>query len=48
MEIYSEREWKEMMQRACEIPAPENNGGFSRHLVVFVPGKKGLINRLET
>ena len=47
-EIYSEREWKEMMQRAFEIPAPKNNGGFSRRLVVSVPRKKGIVSRFKT
>ncbi len=47
-EIYSEREWKEMMQRASEIPAPEDNGDFPRRLVVSVPRKKGIVSRLET
>ncbi len=40
-EIYLERKWKEMMNRACEIPAPEDNGGLPHHLVVVVPQKKG-------
>ncbi len=47
-EIYLEREWKEMMQRACEIPSPEDNGVCSRRLVVSVPRKKGIVSRLET
>ena len=47
-EINSEREWKEMMQRADEIPASEDNGGFPRRLVVSVLRKKGLVSRLET
>ena len=37
-----------MIQQACEIPAPEDNGGFSRRLVVSVPRKKGIVSRLET
>ena len=47
IEIYLEREWKEMMQQVCEIQAPEDNGGFPRRLVVSVLKKKGLVNRLE-
>ena len=47
-EIYSERKWKEMMQRTCEIPAPEDNGGFPRRLVVSMSRKKGVVSRLKT
>ncbi len=47
-EIHSKREWKEMMDQVCEIPAPEDNGGLPRRLVVAVPKKKGIISRLET
>ena len=36
------------MQRVCEIPIPEDNEGLPRRLVVSMPRKKGLINRLET
>ena len=46
--IYSEREWKEMIQWAFEIPASKDNRGFLRRLVISVPRKKGLVNRLET
>ena len=35
------------MQQVCKIPASENNGGFSCYLVVSVPKKKDLVNRLE-
>lgn len=42
-EIHSEQEWKEMMKRAYEIPAPENNGNLSRRLVVVVPKKTALL-----
>ena len=38
-EIYLEREWKEIMERTYEIPAPENNGNLSRRLIVAVPKK---------
>ncbi len=48
MEIYSEREWKEMMDQACKIPAPKNNGGLPRRLIVAVPKKIGIVNKLET
>ncbi len=47
MEIYSEREWKEMIYRACEIPAPEDNGGLPRRLVVAMPKKRGIVSRLK-
>ena len=47
-EIYLEREWKEMIQYAYEIPVSKNNGDFPRRLVVYVLKKKGLVNRLET
>ena len=47
-EINSEREWKEMMQRTGEIPAPKDNGGFPHCLIVSVLRKKGLVSRLET
>ncbi len=47
-EIYSEREWKEMMQQVFEITSPEDNGGFPRRLLVSVPRKKGMVSRLET
>ncbi len=46
-EIHSEREWKEMIDQACEITAPEDNGGLLRRLVVAVPKKKGIVSRLE-
>ena len=42
-EIHSEREWKEMMERAYEIPAPEDNGDLPRRLIVAVPKKKALL-----
>ena len=47
-EIHSEREWKEMMDQACEIPAPEDNGGLPRRLVVAVPKKRGMVSRFKT
>ncbi len=46
MKIHSEREWKEMMDQACEIPVPEDNKGLPRRLVVAVPKKSGIISRL--
>ncbi len=46
-EIHSKRELKEMIDRACEIPALEDNGGLPRRLVVAVPKKKGIVSRLE-
>lgn len=39
-DIQSEEKWEEMMKRACEIPAPEDNGGFPRRLVIDMPGRK--------
>ena len=38
--IYSKREWKEMMEPACEKPALEDNGGLPCCLTVAVPKKK--------
>ncbi len=46
-EIYSEREWKEMMYWACKIPVPKDNRGLSCHLVVAVLKKKDIVSRLE-
>lgn len=45
--IHSEGEWKEMMQRTCEILAPEDNESFLRRLVIDVPRTKGIVSRLE-
>ncbi len=36
------------MDRACERPASEGNGGLLRHLVAAVPKKKGIVSRLKT
>ncbi len=47
IEIYSESEWKEMIDRACEIPASKDNGGLLCCLVVAMPKKKSIVNRLE-
>ncbi len=47
-EIYSKRKWKEMMDQAYKIPAPEDNGDLPRHMVIAVPKKKIIICRLET
>ena len=43
MKIYSEREWKEMMEWAYEIPAPKDNGDLPCRLIVAVPKKKALL-----
>ena len=40
MKIYSEREWKEMMDRISEIPVSEDNRDLPHHLVVSMQ-KKG-------
>ncbi len=47
-EIHSEREQKEIIDWACEIPAPEDNRGLPRRLVVAIQKKKSIVNRLET
>ncbi len=36
------------MDRAYEIPAPEDNKGLPRRLVVAVPKKRSIVYRLET
>ncbi len=46
-EIHSKRKWKEMMDRAYEIPAPEDNEGLPRRLVVAMPKKRGIVSRLK-
>ena len=38
--IHSKREWKEMMEQAYEISAPENNGDLPYRLIVAVLKKK--------
>ena len=43
-EIYSEQEWKKMIERACEIPAPEDNGDLLCHLMVAIPKKALLVD----
>ncbi len=47
-EIHLEREWKEMIDRACKIPTPEDNGGLPHQLVVAVPKKRDIVSRLAT
>lgn len=42
-----EKEWKEIIKQASKIPASEDNGGFSRLLIVSMSRKKGFISRLE-
>ena len=39
-EIHLEQKWKEMMKRVYEIPAPKDNGGLPRYLMVAVSKKK--------
>ena len=48
IEIHLERKWKKMMNWASEILAPKDNRVLPRHLVVVVPKKRGIINRLKT
>ena len=46
-EIYSERKWKKMMERAYLILAPENNGDLPPRLIVAVPKKTDIVGKLE-
>ena len=42
-EIHLEREWKEIMEQAYEIPVPKDNGDLPRCLIVAVLKKKALL-----
>ncbi len=37
-----------MIDRVYEIPTLEDNRGLPRRLIVAMPKKRGIINRLET
>ena len=45
-EIHSEREWKEMMERAYAILVPEDNWDLPYRLIIVVP-KKSIVSRLQ-
>lgn len=43
IKIHLERKCKEIINKVCEIPIFENNGGLLHHLIVPVP-KNGIIS----
>ena len=47
-EIYLEKKWKEMIDWASKIPAFKDNVGLPCHLIIAVPKKKDIVNRLKT
>lgn len=45
--IHTEKVWQEIMEQACEILAPEDNGSLLSRLVVIILKQKNIISRLK-